>query len=275
MDAKREYSMKRTTMTVWRTIATGLAALAMAAGDSNAANILYYKTGGEPQKADRITYKPSTQEYVVEFEGTIIPIAKARVDHLEIDKPADFDKAVQAIGAGQADAGIAALETIVTKYNMLVWDNAAREVLGRAYLKKDPKKAVEVLDALFANLPKTEIQPETHLLYWQCLLAAGRGATLKKELDDVIATGTRDMAAAAQIMRGDVNKSAGLKEDALLDYLRTVILFENVRAVQPEALFKASQMLDELRDPRADELRKKLVQEYPKSEFAQQAGARL
>jgi hypothetical protein len=48
-----------------------------------------------------------------------------------------------------------------------------------------------------------------------------------------------------------------------------------VKAAQPEALFKAAEVLDELRDPRADQLRKQLVGEYPTSEFAAKAKAKL
>ncbi len=59
----------------------------------------------------------------------------------------------------------------------------------------------------------------------------------------------------------------GQKNEALLDYLRTVILYEKEASVRPEALFKAAGLLEELRDPRAAELRKKLAEEYPNSPY--------
>ena len=169
----------------------------------------------------------------------------------------------------QFDAAVPILEGLITKYKMLVWDNRARELLAEAYLaKNDPKKAAAAMDDLFANITKAEAPPEVHRLYWRTLLAAGRTQALKKELDDVIATGTRDMAAVAQIMRGNMNREAGQKEAAMLDYLRTVILFEQIKAVQPEALYRAAEMLDEMRDPRAEGMKKKLVTEYRDSEWA-------
>jgi hypothetical protein len=76
-------------------------------------------------------------------------------------------------------------------------------------------------------------------------------------------------------MRGNMNRESGQKEVALLDYLRVVILFENIREVQPEALYKAAEILEELRDPRADELRKKLVQEYKDSDYAAKLSGKI
>ena len=255
-----------------RIIVAGAVGWAVAA---HAENVVYLKNGQTTKGT--VKWKESTGEYVVvDPEGTIVPIPKAQVDHLEIDKPADFDKAAQMVNAGQVDQGIPLLDAIVTEYKMRVWDNKAREVLALAYLRKnDPKKAVDVMDPLIASVPKAEIEPDTQLLYWRALLGANRAQTLKKELDDTIATGPKELAAAAQIMRGDMNRAQGLKEDALLDYFRTIVLFEAVKAAQPEALFKAAELLDELRDPRAGDVRKKLVGEYPNSEFANKAKAKL
>jgi len=234
-----------------------------------AENLVYLAKGGEPIRAKTIEWREGSQEYrVTTLDGTILPLPKAQVERLEIDKPPEFDKAAQMIGAKQFDAAIPVLNELVTKYRMLVWDNRARELLARAHLaKNEPKKAVATLEDMFVSLPKAQAPLEIHTLYWQALLAAGSPG-LRKELDEAVASGSREMAAAAQIMRGDMNRAAGQKEAALLDYLRTAILFEQVKSVQPEALFKAAEMLDELRDRRAEELRKKLLQEYPGSEFA-------
>jgi hypothetical protein len=45
--------------------------------------------------------------------------------------------------------------------------------------------------------------------------------------------------------------------------------------VQPEALFKAAEILEEMRDPRADEMKKKLVQEYKDSEYAAKLSGKI
>jgi TolA-binding protein len=64
-------------------------------------------------------------------------------------------------------------------------------------------------------------------------------------------------------------------EDAVLDYLRTAILFKAQEDVQPEAVFKAAQTLEKLRDQRAKDFYKRVVQDYPGSAYAAQARAKL
>ena len=75
--------------------------------------------------------------------------------------------------------------------------------------------------------------------------------------------------------RGDVFRAEGKREDAILDYMRVVLMFEEARSAQAEALFKAAQVLDEMRDPRAEELKKKLVSLYPDSVYAKKLGGAM
>ena len=227
-------------------------------------------------EAKKVTWRPSAQEYRVEMaDGTILPFPKAQVARLQIDKPADFDKAMQLVAAKQPDAAIPLLDGLVTSYAMLNWDNEARKALAQIYLgKNEAKKAASVLDDYFANAPKAEVTIEVQLMYWKALLAADRASTLKKELDTVIVGQDREMAAAAQLMRGAMNRQAGLKEAAFLDYMRVGELFKDVKAVQPEALFRAAELLEEMRDPRAESLRKKLAHDYKDSEWTAKLGGR-
>ncbi len=234
-------------------------------------------TNGREMVAKTIQWRESAQEYRVETpDGTVLPLPKAQVDRLEIDKPAEYDKAAQMIAAKQFDASIPVLDDLVARFKMLVWDNEARKLLAVAYMgKNDPKKAAGTLDEYFTLVPKAQVPADVQLIYWNALLAADRASSLKKDLDEVIATGPREMAAAAQIMRGNMNRQAGQKEAATLDYLRVVVLYENVKSVQPEALYKAAEMLEELRDARAETLRKKLVQEYKDSEWAAKLSGKI
>ena len=57
--------------------------------------------------------------------------------------------------------------------------------------------------------------------------------------------------AAAVLMRAEMYRGQSQKEEALIDYLKVAVLFEDVAATHPEALFKAAEVLDEMRDPRA------------------------
>lgn len=226
---------------------------------------------GKVMAVKSIQWREGAREYQVEaVEGDIkMPIALKDVERLDIARPADFDKAQQLVSGGNAEAAIPLLEGVLEKYRMLVWDAKAREVLGRVYLqKKNAAKALEVLKPLFADVPVVAVSGNTRRVYWEALAASGRGDDLRKELDQAIATGRRDIAAAAQVMRGNLLQAAGKNDEALSDYLRTVLFFEEIKDVQPEALFKAAEGLKERNDSRAQALRKTLLQKYPDSDFA-------
>ena len=253
-----------------------LALCCISAGTVAAQDVVQLTNGKKLQVRD-IKWRESEQSYRVELmDGAVLPLPKAQVAGLSIRKPADYDKVIAMLAAKQYAAAIPLLEDIIIKYKMLDWDNQARVQLANAYLaQNDAKKAVNVLEAYMSSVPKEGIPAALIRVYWAALLQSNQGAALKKELDSVVAGGTRPMVAAAMIMRGNVNRESGQKEVALLDYLRVVILFENIREIQPEALFKAAEILDELRDPRAEEMKKKLVQEYKDSEYAAKLSGKI
>ena len=227
---------------------------------------------GTTYSAKTIRWRESSQEYLVDTaDGTTIPVAKSQMDSIRISKPDDFDKAAAMVKNEQYTNAIPLLEGIVTTYAMRNWDNEARKLLGEACLgSNDPKKAVSALEALFASDPKSKDDVSVRQLYWKGLLAAQRNANLRAELDDAIAKGSDQVAGAAQLTRGNLSRTEGKKEDALLDYWRVVILYSQVKELQPEAMLKSAEILTELREPRAQIMRNKLMSEYPNSKEAKQ-----
>jgi tetratricopeptide (TPR) repeat protein len=232
------------------------------------------KTDGKELAGVRIKWFEVRREYQVEgADGSMISVSVDDVDSLEITKPAEFDKAAQAIAARQYDAAIPILEDLAIRYKRLQWDARAGELLANAYFAKtDFKKAAQVMGDLMESTPKGQITDEQYGLYWTALMGAQMTAVLKKQLTEAIAGDSKTLAALAIVRRGDLNKADGKREDAILDYLRAVLLYEEARGVHPEALFKAVQVLDEMRDPRADELKKKLLSLYPDSPYARKLG---
>lgn len=238
---------------------------------ATAANVMYMKNG-QTIPAKSIQWREGAQEYRVEDvkTGSIIPIPLAQVQRLDIDKPADYDRAKGMVEGGQADAAIPVLQKMLDDYKMLVWDNRARELLGKAYFqKRDYKKAGTILEELFKDALPSQITPELRRFYWETLmLIPERQSSLKKDIEATISGDSRELAAAAILMRAELARSQGQKEDALVDYLKVAILFEDIAATHPEALYKAAEVLDEMRDPRAAEMRKKLKAQYPASSWA-------
>lgn len=251
-----------------------VATVVLAASACVAPAELLKKTDGKELTGVRIKWFQVRQEYQVEgADGSMVPVPADEVDSLEITKPPEFDKAAQAYAAKQYDVAIPILEDIAVRYNRLQWDASARELLANAYLmKNDFKKAVQVMGDLLESTPKGQITDEQQGLYWNALMGAQMTAVLKKSLGEAITGESRSLAALATVKRGDLNKAEGKREDAVLDYLRAILLYGDARGVHAEALYKAVQVLDELRDPRADDLRKKLLSWFPDSPYARKLG---
>ncbi len=255
-------------------IGAGIGLTLAVVGSLPAANVIYLKNG-QTIPARSIQWREGAQEYRVEDTktGSIIPIPLAQVQRLEIDKPANFEALKSQVEGGQADAAIPGLQAMIDEYKMRLWDNQARELLGKAYFaKRDYKKAGNVLEDLFKQALPSQITPALRRFYWETLmLIPERQSSLKKDIEATIATGPRDLAAAAVLMRAEMYRGQSQKEEALIDYLKVAVLFEDVAATHPEALFKAAEVLDEMRDPRAAEMRKKLNAQYPASTWAKKA----
>ena len=229
-----------------------------------------WQTDGGVIAAKAIRFKKSTQEYIITLpndQDTSLP--KDKVKAVQVDKPAKYDQAATLFKSGAYDAAIPILDEMSVEYYMLnPWDVWVMDMLGTCYAKKNqPDKAAATYKKLFSNIRPTAVTPEMQRRFWDALVAID-DKSLARELESAIAKGTRDNAAAAHIARGDMLQKQGNISEALLDYLRVVLLYEQVKTLQPEALYKAAQCLDKLRDTRAEEFRKRLATEYGQSEWA-------
>ena len=194
------------------------------------------------------------------------------------DKPAEYDQAAAAIKAQKYDAAIPLLEAIVAKYRFLGWDVEATKLLPQALLGKgDAEGAVKAYEQLFLRAPAEKQNPDSAWGLRRAMLQAKQYPALLRQLDAVAAAGNRAEAARAQTMRGDIQLDQNNVELAALDYLRTAILFTDVKdpAIQGEATFKAAAALEQLRDPRAKDLYKKVVTDYAASPYAAQARGKM
>lgn len=206
-------------------------------------------------------------------QGTL-RYAKGQYKKAVADKPPEFDAARAKAAAKDYATADQMLRKIISDMANLEWDNAARIVLAKEVqrAKGDCLGAVTTFEDLFKNSPDSKDSPDVGWAYRDALLCAKQYDKLTTALDELIKSGARADAAKAQIMRGDMKLARGEIENAVLDYLRTVVLFESEAASQPEALYKAAQGLKTLRDPRADQLINDLKAKYPSSEFAAKAG---
>lgn len=198
--------------------------------------------------------------------------AKGQYTKAIADKPAEVDQAGQLAAQKKYDEAIKLLADVIVKYRFLEWDNRARAASAQMMIAKgDPAGAADQYEQLFRASPDAKAESKLLWGYLNALLQAQKLDKLNPQLDEIIAKGSRLDAAKAQTLRGDIKAGQGQVEGAVLDYLRTVVLFEAEKEAQPEALYKAGEALEKLRDPRAKAMYAKLVQTYPESDYAQKA----
>ncbi|MCS6771694.1 MAG: hypothetical protein NZ740_06665 [Kiritimatiellae bacterium] len=194
----------------------------------------------------------------------------------EAARPADFDRARQLAQQKNYDEALRLLEQVAQNYRFLTWDNQARLLSAQILvLKGDHAAAVSMYERLFQAAPDQRRESAVLMGYLAALNEAKQFEKLAPQLDDLVAKGSRSDAARALVLRGDMKMAQGQVEGAVLDYLRAAFLFESERAVVPEALFKAAEGLERLRDPRSRDLYRRVATEFSGSPFAQRAQGKL
>jgi TolA-binding protein len=252
--------------------AAALAAV-MAARSEAAVQGTIVKTDGTEISGD-LTWFGATQEYDVNKGNISTKVPARSVERVVTPKPAELDKAVNAVRTRQYGAAVAPLRAIVTTYEMMGWDVQAARWLAEAYLNLNQlKDAEDMCDRIFRSNPGAKTSGDLAGIYWEVLRKAGKEATLQKTLSEAVKTGSREVAAVAQLKRADIDRDKGDIKKALKDgYLRTAILFRDVKAVQPEALSKAADCFQKLgQQAYAERMRKELLEKYPDSAEARAA----
>ena len=185
------------------------------------------------------------------------------------DKPEEMAQVESFVQNGDLSEAVELLCDLKKRYRFLGWDHRAGLMLARIYLPlKRYADSVREYEELFIVQPDWQENPRERANYMQALLGAQRIEEVAAMIDEDIASGSREAAARAQVVRGDMKAAAGQQEEALLDYLRTTILFRAQIAVLPEATYKTAVALKALNDPRAADYFQKVIDEFPRSEFS-------
>ncbi|MBL7076583.1 MAG: hypothetical protein ISS31_03835 [Kiritimatiellae bacterium] len=255
-------------------LTTLLVALLVAGTTDAAVKAVITKTGTGQKLTGKVKWLATTKKYSIMPEGSPVEykLDPSDVADIRVAKPAELDAAVKQVVAGRYASALPVLEKIMKDYTMLQYDVVAAQYLAQAYLKtKDPRKAVSMCDRVAGSNPQALENPGFAGIYWQGLLETEQYMKLDKALAVAIKGESRELAAVAQLRRGDIAKQKGNLDDALIDgYLRTVIFFQGIKTVQPEALYKAAKCFEEKgQHSYAEKMRKELLSSYPQSEYAQ------
>ncbi len=225
------------------------------------------------QVSGNVRYLASSREFEMQIgSGARTSIPAREVARVVLKtQPAELAKAIAAVKRGQFAASIAPLKKIKDDYAMFGPDLEAAQYLARAYLGMNKAAdAVRMCDEVLRSNPDAASSGEFAGVYWDALLKAKQTAKLSRILSDAIQTGSREVAAVALVKRGDIDMEEGDGKKALLDgYLRTILLFQDIKEIQPEALYKAIKAHESVNEHQyAEKWRKRLLTGFPASDYA-------
>jgi tetratricopeptide (TPR) repeat protein len=246
-------------------------AVGLASSYGQVAGVLTLKDGREAKGTLR--WKASAKAYEFQAEGSpaVVMISVDKVAGVRTRAPAELVEAVKNVQAGKYPPAIPVLAKVMDDYVMLEHDMTAARYLAEAYQKTDkPKKALAVFEKVTGAGALSE---DLLSLYADSLIADTQYAKALEILGRIVEQGSRTAAAVAQIKRGDIEVKKGNPKVALVDgYLRTVLLFDDVKQTLPEALYKAALCFDQVgQTPYAERMRRRLAAEFPQDPYAAKA----
>ncbi len=219
-----------------------------------------------------VRYMASSKSYEIRKDKVASQIPVRNVVKVILkDQPAQLKPAIIAVQRGQYASAIAPLKKIKTDYEMFGPDVIAAQYLAKAYVNLNkPADAVRMCKEVLSSNPQAIDDPKFAGVYWDALLKDNKLAMLRRVLDEVIQKGSHEIVAVALVKRGDVYMAKGETKNALRDgYLRTILMFQDVKHIQPEALYKAIKAHQAIgQHPYAEKWRKRLLAGYPTSEYA-------
>lgn len=219
----------------------------------------------------KVRWMPASKKYVLATKNTEIQLPLSQVKSVEVPMPSKLRPAIKAVQAGRGAAAIPVLKGIVKNYAMLRWDEPAAQYLAEAQLAAgDAAAAVKTCEGLINVREELAYVGDVAPIYWQALLKTGKTAKLGDLISKAIAQGSPSVSARALLMRGDMLMEKREPLNALKDgYLRVIILYGNVKEVQPEALFKGAKAFETLgQSANAERLRTQLRTKFPRSSYA-------
>ncbi len=188
-----------------------------------------------------------------------------------VEEPAVFPELRRMVEEGKYEEAISGLREIVDQYRFLQWDHRARIFLGRAQTGVGRhREAVETLEELFAAHSGIRSDPTVQATYLSAMQGVGDRERLMPLIEEFVRGGERQVAALAQMIRGNLLLEDGELEKALYDFQRTALLFGAEKDVHAEALYRTAYCFERLgKSAKARYYQGLLETAYPDSEYAE------
>ena len=146
------------------------------------------------------------------------------------DKPRELAQAEKLLKDGKGGQAVALLEKVKAGYRFLAWDQRAIGLLGDYYYGagKFDEAAAE-----FQALENPDAAAQEK--YRDALIKSGKVGAVLPALEKDIASGSREAAARAYLLRGDLKAAAGDTAGARRDYLKVATFFKAQKEAAQEA----------------------------------------
>jgi len=193
---------------------------------------------------------------------------KTEIRRAYVPKPKLIKEADRLLKSREFDAALSRIDDAYSKFRHLGWGGRIGYVRGKCYLARNqPKEAEKSLrDGLrYRNDKLTEIRLSKEMV--TLLLKDNRVPDAKKIVDQLRVKDAKSKSAILIYnMRGEVLAANGQKKEAILSYMKIILLFPKAEwsgTPRKEAYRQVVSLLRELNDNRAVEFEKEMRSEYP------------
>lgn len=221
-----------------------------------------------------IRYKPASQSYVVTTPPNNITqeIPKTKVRKIVAERPPEMKQAEGMMRSNPAGA-IPMFEKIMKDYQEIDLDIVAAGYLARCYSALGQhEKTMQQCEKVLSSTPNAIMSMDFAMAYLDALIAKDEKQKFESVVKKIIGLGSREASAIACLKRGDMAmRSKSYKEANVDGYLRVILMYKDVKDLQPVALagaMKCHEALNEI--PFVEKWRSVLLTEYPDSPYAGQ-----
>lgn len=252
------------------TIALTLGTAALYAAE----NCIIVETSGREIKVSAITETNGDLTYTTGASAIKSKVMKGKYKYAWIPKPKEITDADAKLAKGDYKDAADGYQKAFATNKLLGWDVYCTWKEAEALSKQDKTAdAVKKLETLKDyKLVNPTLEPDllnAYKLLSTLYISQDKYDLATPYIDKLMKSPDESLASSAFIRKGDILARKNNKKEAALAYFQAALLFPK-SSDRPEALFKSSQMLTDLKDSRSAKFADILKAEYPGNEYTKQ-----
>lgn len=163
--------------------------------------------------------------------GQTMTFRKGQYRSATADRPKELARAEQLLKQGQGEQAVSLLKQVKQECRYLAWDQPAIQLLADYYYSSG--QFAEAVKEFQALEDQTDAVLQRKLR--EAMMKCGKAESVLSVLNEDIATGSREAAAQAYLMRGELKAEAGDLKGARRDWLKVATFFKAQRELAAQA----------------------------------------